>query len=155
MSRYAEKTAVSVARSKAEIERVLMRYGATGFTYGCEDDRAVIGFRANAKFVRFNLDLPVRGEFLFSKHDPPRKRDARQVESAHEQACRSAWRALNLVIKAKLEAVESGITTFEEEFLAHLLLPNGQTAGEQLIPQIEMAWQDGGVTMPKLLPFAG
>lgn len=154
MGRYAEKTNVSVAKSKAEIERVLGRYGATSFAYGWEQERATVGFNLQGKFVRFNLVLPERNEFLLSNHDPPRKRTPAQVESHHEQACRSAWRALNLVIKAKLEAVETGITTFEEEFLAHLMLPNGETVGQRLIPQVEVAYADGK-TMPKLLPFGG
>ena len=41
--------------------------------------------------------------------------------------CRQRWRALNLAIKAKLEAVESGIVTFDQEFLAHIVGPSGQT----------------------------
>lgn len=58
---------------------------------------------------------------------------------AWEQACRSRYRALNLCIKAKLEAVEQGITTFEAEFLAHFVMPNNQTLGEAIIPQLEDA----------------
>lgn len=59
--------------------------------------------------------------------------------------------ALALVVKAKLEAVESGISTFEQEFMAHIVLPNGQTTGQWMIPQIEAAYKTG--TMPALLPM--
>jgi hypothetical protein len=44
---------------------------------------------------------------------------------AWKQAYHQRWRALALAIKA----VESGIATFEEEFLAHIALPNGSTVG--------------------------
>ena len=50
---------------------------------------------------------------------------------------RQRWRALALCIKAKLEAVECGITSFEEEFLAHVVMPNGQTFGKLALAQIE------------------
>ncbi|MCF7821873.1 MAG: hypothetical protein K9M17_05480 [Mariprofundaceae bacterium] len=63
---------------------------------------------------------------------------------------RQAWRALNLVVKAKLEAVESGITTFEDEFLAHIMLPDGSTVGHLMRPQLEAAYDSG--SMPKGLP---
>ena len=53
------------------------------------------------------------------------------------------------MIKAKLEAVESGISVFEEEFLAHLVMPDGKTVGQSILPQVEAAYQTG--KMPSLL----
>jgi hypothetical protein len=58
-----------------------------------------------------------------------------------------------LVIKAKLEGVASGIETFDQAFMAHILLPNGETTGEQLIPQIQIAYKTGA--MPTLLLTSG
>ena len=154
MARYAAKTSVSVEKSKAEIERTLGRYGAEAFSYGWDQGRAIVGFRLNGKYVRFNLVLPQRTERQFTHTEATDKERAPvQAEKAWEQACRSSWRALNLVIKAKLEAVETGITTFSEEFLAHLVLPNGETVGQNLIPQIEIGYADGK-SMP-LLPYSG
>jgi hypothetical protein len=151
---YEENTKVSVEKSKAELERTVGRYGADSFAYGWEGGRATVGFRLEGKYVRFNLTLPTRGERRFT-HTPSteNKRSPAQAEKAWEQACRSKWRALNLVIKAKLEAAETGITTFEEEFLAHIMLPNGETVGQHLIPQIEDSYKDGK-SMP-LLPYSG
>lgn len=54
-----------------------------------------------------------------------------------------------LVIKAKLEAVEAGIAAFEEEFLAHIVLPNGSTVGQFMMPQIAAVYETG--RMPPLL----
>jgi hypothetical protein len=42
--RYAEKTDVPAERSRAEIESLLRRYGATGFLSGWADDRAHVAF---------------------------------------------------------------------------------------------------------------
>lgn len=151
MSRYAESTSVSSEKSRAEIERILSRYGADQFMYGWADGRAIIAFRADGRNVKFELPLPDRQAREFT-HTPGRgyvRTDIQQAE-AYEQAIRQRWRALALVIKAKLEAVEAGITIFEDEFMAHLLLPSGQTMGQWARPQIAAAYESG--EMPTLLP---
>ena len=55
------------------------------------------------------------------------------------------------MIKAKLEAVESGIASFEDEFLAHTLLPSGATVSEWIQPQVAEAYETG--RMPRMLPL--
>lgn len=70
-----------------------------------------------------------------------------------QQQVRSRWRALFLVIKAKLEAIDLGIMTIEDAFLADTILPNRQTVAEVMRPQIESAYETGN--MPPLLPYYG
>lgn len=53
--------------------------------------------------------------------------------------------------KAKLEAVEAGISTVEREFFYDIVLPDGRTAGEWMAPQIKEAYQTG--QMPVMLPM--
>ena len=69
-----------------------------------------------------------------------------------EQAQRQRWRALLLVIKAKLEAIEAGIATFEDEFLAYTMLPSGETVGEWVSPQLDKVYEKG--VMPATLRLA-
>lgn len=154
MSRYAENTSVSVEKSKAEIERILQRYGADQFISGWDQKAAYIGFRMEGRQVKFVLPLPSKDSKEFT-HTPGKglKRSPDQALKAWEQACRQRWRALSLVIRAKLEAVESGITEFDDEFLSHIVLPDGKTAGDHLKPQIAVAYETG--KMPKLLPWTG
>lgn len=151
MSRYAENTSVSSEASRAEIERTLARYGADQFMYGWNQGQAIVGFIANGRQVRFMLPLPDRNSKEFT-HTPERglRRTDSAIAAAYEQAVKQRWRALALVIKAKLEAVEAGIVTFEEEFGMHFMLPNGQTVGEWIEPQLAKAY--AGSTMPALLP---
>ena len=152
MTRYAESTTVSAERSRGEIERILSRYGADSFLYGWEGSKAVIQFRVNDKYIQFILEMPSKDNREFT-HTPVRgnRRSPAQTEAAWEQATRQRWRALALVIKAKLEAVGTGITEFESEFLAHIVLPNGQTVGNWILPQIQMAYDTGDI--PKMLPM--
>lgn len=155
MSRYASKTDVSSVKSRNEIERTLTRYDADQFIYGWQEDSAVVGFRMNGRQIKFILPLPSKGDEAFThyRHSSGQMLPRSNPATAYEQAVRQKWRALLLIIKAKLEAVESGITEFDEEFLAHIVLPNGRTVGEFIVPQIESAYETG--TMPALLPAPG
>lgn len=152
IARYAEGTTVPSETSRAEIERTLKRYGAAAFMYFEDRGRAAIVFRARGRHVRFLLPLPgpKSSQFLYTavRHQL-RSREAQR--EAYEQAIRQRWRALALVIKAKLEAVEADISVFEDEFLAAIVLPDGQTVGDFMRPQIESAYQSG--RMPPLLPW--
>ena len=138
MTRYASHTTVAPEKSRAEIERVIRRYGATAFAYMGGRQGAAVAFQVHKRQVRFLLPLPDPKDEAFS---PKRARRGRSRDSAmaaaYELAIRQRWRALALCIKAKLEAVEAGIVTFDEEFLAHLVLPDGRTMGEETIPQLE------------------
>ena len=150
MTRFASQTSVSNDRSRAEIKRTLRRYGADTFGYVSEPQRAIVAFQAWGRRVKFELPMPDPDSKEFT-HTPARstRRSALQAHDAWEQACRAKWRALNLCVKAKLEAVESGITTFESEFMAHIVLPDGRTVGEHASPMIERAYATR--TTPPLL----
>lgn len=150
MARYAANTEVSSSRSRDEIERTLERYGADQFLYGWQEDNAVVGFRMEGRNIRFILPLPSKSDRRFTHHS----RGVRTTEAAlkeWEQAVRQRWRALALVIKAKLEAVESGISVFEDEFMANIVLPNSTTVSQFMRPQIALAYEKG--EMPRLLPM--
>jgi hypothetical protein len=144
---YAKKTTVSTDKSRAEIERILRRYGATAFGYSWKGSQAIIGFTLHDRHVRFMLPLPDRSEKRFT-HSSIGPRSPEAAGKLWEQACRASWRALALVLKAKLEAVASKITTLEDEFLPHIVLPSGETVGEVLKPQIALAYEKG--QMPQL-----
>ncbi len=154
MARYAAETSVSQDRSRADIEAILKRYGATSFMYASEETAAMIGFRISDRMVKFVLPMPDPKSREFT-HTPARGtlRSPAEAEKACEQAGRQRWRALALVIKAKLEAVAAGITTIEDEFLAHTVLPDGSTVGQFMKPQLAIAYEQG--SMPTTLLLRG
>lgn len=156
MAKFAANTEVSQEKSRAEIETTLRRYGADAFSYGWEETRAIIAFRANGRHIRFELTVPDRHDKEFTEYYSRGILYARSesvAEKMWQQACRQKWRALSLVVKAKLEAVDAGISEFEEEFLAHIILPDGSTVGQQIRPHIEKAYMSG--KMPRLLLSSG
>ena len=148
MSTYAAKTQVSPEKSRAELETILRRYGADAFAYGYEDRRAVVTFKAAGRIVRFEIDVPQAEKFRMGPGY--RVRTPVQQRNARDQAERQIWRALVLVVKAKLEAVESGLVGFEQEFMAHIVLPSGETVGQWMEPQLAEVYETG--EMPSLLP---
>ncbi|MDP2383374.1 MAG: hypothetical protein Q8N00_11270 [Nitrospirota bacterium] len=149
---FAEGTSVPVERSKAEIEGMLTRYGADQFVSGWAESEARIQFRANGRYVRFVLPIPDKTEKRFThqaRYDWKPRTQGEAVK-AWEQELRRLWRALALVVKAKLEAVQSGIVGFEDEFMAHIVMPDGQTVAEHARPLIAEAYKTGKVAA--LLP---
>jgi len=156
--KYASETTVSSERSQGEIKATLQRYGASKYAFFEEDTRSAIVFELADRRLRFDLPLPNRtaDEFVYRYYGGKKTNDALPVHKQHvkwEQACRQRWRALALAIKAKLEAVESGITTFEDEFLAHIVMPDGKTIGEHISPQIPELCATG--RLPRLIPSIG
>lgn len=149
---YAADTSTSAEKTRAELETIIRKFGADAFAYAMDGARAMIQFRAKGKQVRFVLPLPSPNEKRFTHQErctwQPRTEDASR--KLWEQACRSSWRALFLVVKAKLVAVESRIVSFDSEFMAYIVLPNGRTAGEEILPMIEDAYATG--RMPSFAP---
>jgi hypothetical protein len=148
--RYASTTTVSSEKSRGEIEKVLMRYGAEGFMYGWQGASALIAFQINKYHIRLLVPMPKKEDFRLTESGR-RERNTDGMLAAWEQATRQRWRALLLIIKAKLECVESGISTLEHEFFGDIVLPNGKTIISELTPQLESAISNG--SMPKLLLF--
>jgi hypothetical protein len=123
---------VPVERSRAEIERTLERYGCDATMIGKDSEKVAVFFRFRG--------IPCKLEM-------PRSRDKSEANAAKQD--RQAMRILLLLLKAKLEAVEAGIQSFEVEFCGALMLPNGQTMAEHVAPQIANG------QMPRALPGLG
>lgn len=145
MSRYAENTKVGSDRSRAEIERTLVRYGATAFTYGWDKNAAAIQFVAQERQIRLVLPLPDRDSREFTRTPTGLQRSTSAADNEYEKAIRQRWRALALMVKAKLEAVAAGIVTFEEEFFPHVVLPSGRTVYQEIRADVEQAYVTGSV----------
>ena len=145
---YATNTTVSVSKTKAEIEDVLTRYGASNFATAMIDakNQAGIFFRLHTKAgealaVRITPPLPAKADFAKKIAGRGWKRGEvdctpEEQNKLWEQACRSKWRALLLVVKARLEACDAEISTIEREFMPDIVTENGQTVGELVMRQL-------------------
>lgn len=149
---FAAGTSVDESRSRAEIERMLQKAGASSF--GSFSDyarkRAEIGFTYKHIHIRMEIMLPADDEKRFLRDGRGSIRTpARRLEE-YQAECRRRWRCLSLVLKAKLIAVEDGITTLEREFLPYMVMADGRTLAERMAPAIAAAQAGPGSAL--LLP---
>jgi hypothetical protein len=133
---YAQHTEVPVTKTRGEIEALLERAKAKQYGTAIDYDLKVarIQFKLHDRVVRFTVSLPDR---------------AKLGETRFARAERQRWRALLLVLKAKLESVESQIETFEHAFLSQIVMPNDKTVGDIISGQIAESYKTG--KMPKAL----
>jgi hypothetical protein len=133
---YAYRTSVPVARTREEIETLLTKHNATGFVYGNSGGRALVMFEMKERRLKFLVPMPTMNK-------------SGSNENAIASETRRRWRALLLVLKAKLEAVDSEIVLFDEEFLAHIVIDGMTTVGDRLVPEMKKALTEK--TLPPLL----
>ena len=145
---YAKDTSVSPARSRAEIEEQVERFGARAFLSGHQDGAAFVAFEARGRRVLFRMNLPDPADH--ARTATGKVRSAGDRRSAADKEERRRWRALALAIKAKLVAVTDEIETFESAFMAHIVMPDGLTVADHVAPRIADAYATG--QMPPLLP---
>jgi hypothetical protein len=147
---FAEGTSVPVSRTRGEIEALVEKYGARNFVSGWTDTTAGISFAIHGRLVRFELHMPtmeVAKRKVFRRYTWIEATEA-QCQKWMDAEKRRLWRCLLLAIKAKLEVVESGIATFEQEFLGHIVTAENMTiyealrtqtstSGQRLLPPVE------------------
>ena len=145
---YAKGTTVPVEKTRAEIDRLLAKHGATQRLIGIDEPRnaALVGFTLAERQVRLIVPLPSIGNLQI-----PRGRGewAERARRARAQAERERWRAVLMLVRAKLEAIALGLTTVEREFLADISLPDGRRVGAVLAPLLAEAYKTG--QMPAML----
>ena len=134
MTRYAEGTKVSVESSRGEISGILAKHGVErmGWQTGPQGDELM--FELSGHAFRFQIVKPtleeVRDRYVADGgrwnlvYDPSAKVAAEW---------RRRWRANVLLLKAKLEFIESGDTTLERELLPYMLTSGGRTVAELIV----------------------
>lgn len=154
---YASGTAVTEDRSRAEIEKLLTKIGAARFAVmtDVEARKATIGFQFKNLRIEMSISLPNVNDKKF-KHTPSGRWTVSEDRAYQEYLAevRRRWRSLALALKAKMVAVDDGITTFEHEFLPYMIAADGQSVAAKLMPDVERAMAGGGlhVTMLPALP---
>jgi hypothetical protein len=139
---YAENTSVPVEKSLGEIVTLVKKAGAQRVAQMEDVGELAIQFFLNERMLRFRVklptleDMPIRDgrNSLLS----PKQRNDRAAA-----ACRQKARALLLVIKAKLESVESNVESFDEAFLANVVMSDGMTVYERIGEPLALEYQSG------------
>lgn len=130
--RFAEDTRVPVGQTQAEVKDRLRKLGADSIAIFESDAKTAVAFRLGWAMYRITIPIPVAA-----------------ANRAQEE--RRAWRLMGLLIKSKLEAIREGATTVEREFLADMLLYDGQTVSERMGPELQLAHDQGRMPTQLLL----
>lgn len=121
---YASGTVVTERESRTELVGLLERHECSDVQCGLnQKGAAVVKFTYRGRMVRLLVPMPESGN-----RERPRR-----------------WRVLILLLKAKLEAVSSGISTFDAEFLSYIAMPGGVTVGQMMATKVSEAYEAGRV----------
>lgn len=126
--RYAEGTKVSVDSSRGDITGILTKHGVQrmGWTSDAGKGDSLV-FELEGGTYRLTM---VRPDMAWAKREHP---NAYDWTAKIEGEWRRRWRANVLLLKAKLEFIESGDTTLDRELLPYRVLKGGKTVEETLI----------------------
>lgn len=147
----AATTTTQVSTSRAELEKMLRRYGAAGFSvaHDYSEYRVVISLvlpdRPGKGQPKIPVKLPVNIRFVYdAMFGRPTKYDYNEKKYVYnptgydtkklEQAERVAWRNLTLWVDAALSAATIGLQSIAEAFFAHAIVG---AEGERMIDLVE------------------
>ena len=130
-------TQVNWARSQSQIYKMLGELGIYEIRFTNVKSRFVLEFlvqirdEEKPRAVRIVVPIKYQGD-----NDKEREKELNIVH-----------RILLNHLKAKFIAIKTGLTEFEEEFMAHLIITdnqgNSRTIGETLLPQYKKAIDEG------------
>lgn len=132
LKRYAEGTKTPAIQTRTAIEKMLLEASADQFLNGNDvsKERAFIQFTMAKRMFRIYVDYAKHKDRAFER----------------EQREREAWRLLLLLVKAKLQLIRMGESKAEIEFLANVMMPDGSTVGEHVLPAIAESYATGKMT---------
>lgn len=117
---YAERTTVPYEKTIRDIIELVKKAGAVQVGQMEDDQRLTVIFGLDDRQIRFRVAW---------ENSPA--------------AQRQRARALLLVVKAKLESVASGVETFEQAFLANIVLSDGKTVHERVSGDLRLEYSNG------------
>lgn len=155
---YAEGTKVPLEQTQAEISNMLARLSCSQTMTMQNDKEFTVAFVLGG--VAYKMSVPKPDET--SKDYTHVKVNARaskaatpdQVQAKVRQEMARRMRALAALIKARLVAIDEGVTTMERAFIGDIVTgPNGQTVADMILPQIAKTLEAGGTVGTLALPF--
>jgi hypothetical protein len=149
---YAEGTTVPIEKSMNEIVSLLKKRGALRIAQVEEVEFIAVQFFMNDRMLRFKVALLTPAQVNGKRGIRPASESERKASAMQRNKARV--RALLLVIKAKLESVDSEVESFEEAFLANVVMADGKTLYERVQEPIALEYSDGK-QRPMLLGYAG
>ncbi len=156
MSKYAAGTTVTASNTQGEIMGLLGKRGVQKIATFCEPERFSLAFEHEGIPYRVGLPLPDPDDPEFSEYmqgSVKYKRTESAIRERYEKELNRRWRAFGMVIKAKIVAVEEGISTMQAEFIGNAVLSTGRTVSETYAEELGVLAASGQLSA--LMPPGG
>lgn len=123
---FGKFTTIPVAKSMEDLRGSLINFGARNFSPGNVEDKS---------FIAFDYDgYKVKIVFHIEKY--PGTKPTQVELRKYEQKRKCKWRELGLFVKVKIHSVVSGLETFPQAFMPHVVLTDGQLLGEKVLKEV-------------------
>lgn len=119
----------------AEIQRILQQFGCNKFGVMTDWDAGTLLVQFEWRGAKVSFPANFKGYASAWLKEKPYTSRMRCTKAEHEAKALeigsiAVYSILRDWIKAQVVAVETGLISFEEVFMAHVLLPNGQRMAE-------------------------
>lgn len=137
-----QNTTVAIEKSQADISKLLRKYGIYEVQHTNQKEKFSLAFRVEIEEVV--VPLTIRIDIPYNQRNDKEDRYGYKKQ-------RILYRTLFFYVKGLLNAWNNGLKTFTEIFMPHLVLPNGETVEQVLLPQFQKAITENKFREIKLL----
>ena len=136
---------VAISKSQEGIRRLLLDNGATGIAFVTQSDPCSEGFEAmvpiNGTTYRIRIVAAIKkiennSRAVWRNGSYHAKKTDAQVQ---ENELRRVWRVLFYHLKSVYEAANSGVMEFREMMLPYVVVKDGRTMAQHILPEIDKA----------------
>lgn len=139
-------TQVRAENTQAQITTELSKFGI----YSVQHTSQRIGFS-----VAFQAEVEDAIQPITIRIDIPWNQDKDTEDKYGWKDKRIKYRILYYYIKALLTAWDNGLKAFTDIFMPHIVLPNGSTIAQELLPKYKLAISEGRIGEIPLLGTSG
>uniref|UniRef100_A0A6M3J3I2 Uncharacterized protein n=2 Tax=viral metagenome TaxID=1070528 RepID=A0A6M3J3I2_9ZZZZ len=136
-SKLPYQQATSGQRAIEDIQKILRAFGCTKFATGEDFDQGEVFVQFEHRGQMIHLKASAKGYATAWLRENPythRRRASRQEyeQKALEIGSIAIYSILRDWVKGQMTAIETGILSFESAFLAHIMLPSGNSLIEEI-----------------------
>ena len=137
-----EVTGVDVLRSQAAISGLVAKHGGTGIGFESEPPEEAFTVKIRLGGHPYIIRVAARTKSIGRERRSRQGaflglRTEAQMSAAAEQERRRVWRVLYWHLKAVFDAADAGVIELRRAMLPYIVMANGQTVGEVLLPRLD------------------
>jgi hypothetical protein len=131
-----DRTEVAVSKSQDGIRQLIKLHHGTGIMFISHPPREGFEVMIALKDVQYHLRIMATSRDI-SKDKFGARRSQSALIYAADQEDRRVWRVLYWHLKAIFEAADSGVIDIRDVILPYVVMPDGHTVSEHIVPQME------------------